>query len=172
MTHRPDRGFTLIELLIVVAIISVIAAFAVPGLMRAKMTGNEASAITALKATNTAQHAYATACGGGAFASSFTVLGVPPAGTTAAFLSADMTLSATPSKSGYNFQMTDTGPTPGPSDCNGTPTATAFYAKAEPQNFGTTGTRAFAVNAAGTIWQSSTATAPAEPFGPPSIPVK
>ena len=68
-------------------------------------------------------------------------------------------------KSGFNFALgAGNGSTPGPNDCNGTGTNSAWLATATAQTFGTTGTRQFAVNAGNTVWQSTTVALPAEPF--------
>src|SRR6202051_1698584 len=58
---KKQKGFSLIELLIVVAIILIIAAIAIPNLLRSKMAANEASAVGSVRSINTAQVAYATA---------------------------------------------------------------------------------------------------------------
>jgi len=169
MTKHSDRGFTLIELLIVVAIISIIAAIAVPGLLRSRMTGNETSAITSLKAMTVGQVQYSTTCGNGGYATSLTVLYTPPGGVGESFISPDLGQSATPIKSGYNFTLVPSaGAAVGPADCNGTATTTGFYATATPMNFGTTGARSFATNHSNAVWYLANAAAPTEPFSAPA----
>jgi prepilin-type N-terminal cleavage/methylation domain-containing protein len=152
---KKQKGFSLIELLIVVAIILIIAAIAIPNLMRSKMAANESSAVGSLRTINTAMVTYSNNYPTVGFAGTIGALGGPAAAcATATGASStqgcliDATLAGG-TKSGYVFTATGGGGTP----------MVSYTSTAAPQSPGVTGQRYFCSDQSGVIeWAAAACT--------------
>ena len=112
---RRTKGFSLIELLIVVAIILIIAAIAIPSFLQARMTANESAAAAAVRTLNTAQISYSSAYPTVGFAANLTNLtGACPGSTVPTSASACLIDSALASgvRGGYSFTLTNVSGSP------------------------------------------------------------
>jgi prepilin-type N-terminal cleavage/methylation domain-containing protein len=154
---HKQKGFSLIELLIVVAIILIIAAIAIPNLLRSRMAANEASAVGSIRTINTAAISYNSIYGNG-FPVSLAQVGTT--GTVAVscnnseFLDSVVTSGT---KSGYTFKvLAGNGLGAKPTGCAAAGSTDGYGAVATPVTLGTTGQRSFCSDASGVIRYDAT----------------
>ncbi len=149
---KNSSGFSLIELLIVVAIILIIAAIAIPNLLKSRIAANQASAVGSLRTMNTSEVTYASTYPTG-YSPDLVSLG-PPASGNASATSAGLidSVLAAGVKSGYSFTYA-TSVTGGRYD--------TYTINANPSTAGTTGTNYYFTDQTNVIRQNSTAAAAA-----------
>ena len=142
--RKQQKGFSLIELLIVVAIILIIAAIAIPNLLRSKIAANEASAVGTLRTINTASVSFSTTYGN--YPPLLTDLGPSTSPTSTAADLVDQPV-ASGSKSGYNFTY------------SASTSYQQYSITANPITVGVTGQRYFFTDQTGVIRYNLTAVA-------------
>jgi type IV pilus assembly protein PilA len=145
---RNASGFSLIELMIVIAIILIIAALAIPNLLRARMSANESAAVAALRTVATQEVNYNSAWSSG-YSPTLAALGPPAPGVAASPTTSDLVdqVLASGIRGGYQFLYTPLVPT-------GSTSPTGFTVSAGPISPGITGEWYFFVDQSNTIRQS------------------
>ncbi len=143
---RKQKGFSLIELLIVVAIILIIAAIAIPNLLRSRIAANESSAVGSIRTLNTAEVTYASTYPDLGFTCSLSSLG-PAAGSSATSAAAGLVdgVLASGVKSGYSFLLTQC------TAAGSTTINVTYNSQGSPVALGQTGQRAFCSDQSGVI---------------------
>jgi type IV pilus assembly protein PilA len=159
---KKQKGFSLIELLIVVAIILIIAAIAIPNLLRSRMAANEASAVGSIRTMNTAAITYNSTYGNG-FPPSLAAMGTTGTAavscTNAQLLDSVLTAGT---KSGYTFALTPGTVAQANPPCGTPGWSDGYVVTAVPSSIGTTGQRAFCSDGSGVIRFNLTGAAPAQ----------
>ena len=152
---KDTRGFSLIELLIVVAIILIIAAIAIPNLLRSRIAANQASAVGSLRTINTAEITYASTYNSG-YSATLANLAPPAAGSNPTATSAGLLdeVLASGNKSGYTFTYAS-------STAAGANTVTNYTVNANPQSVGQTGQNYYFTDQSAVIRQNTSTQAAA-----------
>jgi prepilin-type N-terminal cleavage/methylation domain-containing protein len=175
MSRQRDAGFTLMEMMLVVTVMGIVGAIAIPALSRARAAAMEASTIGSLRAIHSAQAIFASTCGAGFYAPSIPWLATKPTTGGLPFIGSEF-LTDTTTRQGYSIKFTlGTRAAGAPKTCNalavGQAANTYFVGADLLVATGGVVSRYFGINQAGVVYQS---TKRISPFytGKPAAPAK